>query len=188
MTEIWKDIPGFGGHYQASSIGRIRTKDRIVRRAHPAGMAINFRYKGRVLKPTNTRGYLVVHIGVDGVKTNLAVHVAVLLAFVGPRPDGMEGCHCNGDSLDNRAENLRWDTHLANNRDRLKHETYTRGQRHPMAKLTDAQALEIYRSSESGAALAKRYGVAPSKISAIRCGQTWSHVTGGVDLRKAKEN
>lgn len=30
MSEIWKDIPGYEGMYQASNIGRVRSLDRVV--------------------------------------------------------------------------------------------------------------------------------------------------------------
>jgi hypothetical protein len=41
----------------------------------------------------------------------VTIHGAVLEAFVGPRPEGMEACHNNGNPAANRLENLRWDTH-----------------------------------------------------------------------------
>lgn len=40
----------------------------------------------------------------------IPVHVLVLEAFVGPRPDGHEPDHINFDRHDNRVENLRWVT------------------------------------------------------------------------------
>ncbi len=29
--EVWKDIPGFEGSYQASNLGRVKSLDRIIR-------------------------------------------------------------------------------------------------------------------------------------------------------------
>jgi hypothetical protein len=40
--------------------------------------------------------------------------------------------HINRDKLDNRIENLRWDTHANNNLDRKKHGKYPTGKDHPM--------------------------------------------------------
>ena len=63
MEEIWKDIPGFVGAYQASNLGRIRSLFRPV---------YNSRYRlyvfhGRILKQRTDRyGYLVVNLSVDG--------------------------------------------------------------------------------------------------------------------------
>ena len=57
-----------------------------------------------------------------------------------------------------------------------------RGRDHPGAKLTAPQALEIYALANarqlSDSEIAQRYNVATSRISDIRCGNTWSHVTG----------
>ncbi len=49
------------------------------------------------------------------------VHRLVLETFVGPCPDKQECCHNNGNSLDNRISNLRWDTRKANVKDACVH-------------------------------------------------------------------
>jgi hypothetical protein len=183
MMETWKEIPKFGGHYEASTLGRIRSKDRVVTKfSFIVGKVVNQKYKGRLLSPskTNKYGYLSVHLGVDGVRYTIQVSHLVLLAYTGEKPEGCEACHNNGIANDNRPENLRWDTHLNNNRDRFIHGTYALGEAHPMAKITANDAIAIYQSKEKGIDLAKKYGLAPSKISAIRLGQTWKSVTQGI--------
>lgn len=66
----------------------------------------------------NTRGYLLVNLDVDGRNKSRFVHQLVLEAFVGPKPEGLEGCHYpDHDKNNNRVENLRWDTHAENIRD-----------------------------------------------------------------------
>lgn len=188
--EIWATISGFGGHYEASSIGRIRTKDRVVIKPHSqSGKPVSYLYKARLLSPKfDSKGYSSVHIGVDGKKTTLMVHRAVLLAFVGEPPEGYEGCHNNGDSRDNRVENLRWDTHLNNNQDRVRHGTYRTGESHPMAKITAVVALDIHQSNERGRVLAERYSICETKVSSIRLGHTWRSVTGGVPRQKLNKS
>lgn len=70
------------------------------------------------------KGYSTVRLRhPDGRKSTPRVHRAVLETFVGPCPPGMEACHNNGDRTDNRLENLRWDTHQANERDKVNHGT-----------------------------------------------------------------
>jgi hypothetical protein len=54
-------------------------------------------------------------------KGSATVHSLVMLAFVGPRPDGLEVCHNNGVASDNRLSNLRYDTRSENNVDSSKH-------------------------------------------------------------------
>jgi hypothetical protein len=47
------------------------------------------------------------------------------------------------------------------------------GERHPMAKLTPEQVAEIRASSESGAALGRRFNVTRTTVSYIRTGKNW---------------
>lgn len=178
--EIWKDIPGYGNHYQASSLGNIRSKDRIVTKfSILCGRVVQQRYKGRLLNPTESSkwGHLFVHLGIDGKKYNLHVARLVLLAFVGECQKGQEACHNDGNARNNSVENLRWDTHAANNADRKNHGRYAANENHPMAKFTDRQIDEIYRSKEPGVVLAKRYGVSTTHISGIRRGQRRKTIT-----------
>jgi hypothetical protein len=70
------------------------------------------------------KGYEHVSLLIDdrGHRT-IRVHQAVLLAFIGPRPEGMQGCHGDGNPRNNRLDNLRWDTREANEMDKLRHGT-----------------------------------------------------------------
>ncbi len=68
-------------------------------------------------------GYLCTQVRRNGKPAMIFVHREVLKAFVGPPPPGMIACHNNGNSTDNRLENLRWDTHASNMRDIVLHRT-----------------------------------------------------------------
>lgn len=77
--------------------------------------------RGRILKPTaDSDGYLHVGLCRDNRKRTRSVHLLVLEAFVGPCPEGLEGCHANDVKSDNRLTNLRWDTRSANTYDRIR--------------------------------------------------------------------
>ena len=133
--EIWADIPSYGNHYQASTLGRIRVKDRIVKKFSWITQSIvEQKYKARLLNPSvaDKYGHMAVHLGDKKKKWTVAVHRLVLLAFVGECPKGMECCHNNGIANDNRLENLRWDTHANNNADRKAHGNYKSGKDHHM--------------------------------------------------------
>ncbi len=113
-TETWRSIPGWEGLYEVSNLGRVRSVDRTV----VTGLGPR-RYKGR-LRRVYTGDDLRPRVTFRGAY-NYKVCALVLKAFVGPRPHGMEACHNNGDSTDNRLENLRWDTPSANNYDLVLH-------------------------------------------------------------------
>ena len=64
-----------------------------------------------LLKPKKAgAGRLYVSLHKNGKRNNLYVHRLVLITFVGPCPEGMECCHKDDNPLNNRLENLRWDT------------------------------------------------------------------------------
>ncbi len=77
----------------------------------------------------SVHGYPVVNLktgierGRAGYQVRRTIHTLVAAAFIGPRPDGMDTCHNNGDKTDNRLDNLRYDTKSANAFDTLKHGT-----------------------------------------------------------------
>ena len=111
-TEIWKDIPGFEGRYQASDLGRVRSADRTVWCRSPDGGVHQRTYRGKVLRPAaHLTGHLMV---MRGRKKNIDVHVAVMLAFEGAPPAGHEVLHENHDPADNRKSNLRYGTRSEN--------------------------------------------------------------------------
>lgn len=117
MAEEWRDIPGYEGLYQASTAGRIRSLDRDSEQGFRRGVVLSMR-------PHPNGGHLQVGLSKQGRNTTFKVHRLVLATFVGPCPEGMEGCHNNGDVNDNSLENLRWDTRLANIHDSIRHGTH----------------------------------------------------------------
>ncbi|AEK09646.1 HNH endonuclease [Mycobacterium phage Mozy] len=86
------------------------------------------RAKGRILKPWTLKRVGHQCVGLADRRKSL-VHVLVLEAFVGPRPEGMNACHNNGIPNDNRVENLRWDTPSENNRDLIRHGTHVQARK-----------------------------------------------------------
>lgn len=119
MIEEWRSVVGFEGYYEVSDQGRVRSVDRRV--THPrSGTRL---VRGRLMSPRQeSNGYMRLNLARGGGKKRVSLHVAVLEAFVGPRPEGMEGCHSpNPDKADNRLANLRWDTASENGRDRTRH-------------------------------------------------------------------
>jgi hypothetical protein len=115
--EVWKSIPGYK-QYEVSNLGNVRSVDRWVR----FGKTESLRFtKGQVIrKCINNNGYEQVTLCRE---TGRHVHHLVLLAFVGPRPNGMEALHGDGNKANNRLDNLRYGTRSENQHDRAKHGT-----------------------------------------------------------------
>lgn len=56
-------------------------------------------------------------------QTTVKVHVAVALAFLGPRPEGLDIRHLDGDPTNAHASNLAYGTKLENEADKWRHGT-----------------------------------------------------------------
>lgn len=109
--EIWKDIPGYEGYYQASNMGRIRSIDRKIERSD--GKLAKF--NGMILKTgDNSIGYLQVSLLRNGFAKKWYVHTLVLLAFCGQGMVGHQACHINSNKFDNRLLNLKWGSKTEN--------------------------------------------------------------------------
>lgn len=101
--ETWKPVVGCEGFYEVSNEGRVRSS------------------RGRISGGWMSGKYRMVSLGKAGPRQ---VHVLVLEAFVGKRPEGMDGCHNDGDPGNNRVENLRWGTRSSNILDTVRHRTH----------------------------------------------------------------
>ena len=110
--EIWKDIPGYEGLYQASSEGRIKSIPRITN-----GIVC----KGKILKqyinPKN--GYCYVSIHKNGKKKSCRVHCLIMQAFYPvKKKHGYDKNftinHIDGNKVNNRLNNLEWCTQSEN--------------------------------------------------------------------------
>lgn len=171
-SERWASTPVEG--YEVSSMGRVRSLDRVVHDIGKGGTPRARNMTGRVLAPqVDGNGYFRLSLG---RKNRWLLHRLVWVSFVGDIPKGMQVCHNDGDPSNNGLENLRIDTPKGNASDRPSHGTSCRGSRSPHSILTAEQVLEI-RGLEHlpRKEVAQRYGVHPNTITNIikRRGWTW---------------
>lgn len=172
MGEIWKDIPSWRGYYQASDLGNIRSLNRYTQ-----GNNSKRHIKGRVLKQRLNKGDggLYVNLSVNSKQRVLQVHRLIAEAFYGPCPEGMECCHNDGDHINNKLNNLRWDTKANNELDKEKHGTRCRGDNHPTSKLTDDNVRLIKILSKRGnitqKQIAKLFNVSLGHVNDICVGE-----------------
>lgn len=168
--ERWKDINGWEGFYQISDFGRLKSLKRP------------FVPVDRILRPcVDKYGYLFA--GLFRMGKRLAcpkMHRLVLEAFVGPRPDGMECRHIDGERKNNKLDNIEWAMHETNELDKYGHGTILCGSNVGTSKLTESAVLEIRALWKTGRytqwGLAHQFGVHQYCIWSIIHRKSWRHV------------
>lgn len=180
MKEIWKDIPGYEGLYQASNLGTIRSLDRYVN-----GVGGHFKkIKGRIMTGgMYSNGYSLVVLSKNSSTVTTSKHILVAKAFL-PNPENKRCVnHKNSIRTDNNVSNLEWVTHKENTQHGIsKGRINFRGEKSSIAKLKAAQVLEIReafnmtKNKPRVIDLARSYNVSPACIILIRNRKNWSHI------------
>jgi hypothetical protein len=175
----WRQVEEFPD-YEVSNDGLLRSWKRKTRRwRNPA--------PGRRDAPvlvggyTNARGYTahILRKPDDPKPYRRLLHRLVAVAFLPQPKDGQtDVCHNDGNPRNNCVENLRWDSHHANQMDMQKHGTTQEGERCVTAKLTAQQVAFIRSEVARGPRgtqrkLAMQFNVCPATICQIIKNRTW---------------
>lgn len=167
--EEWKKISGFSD-YSVSNTGYVRRDTPTKRCPVP----------NKILKPgSGKKGHLYVNLRRDGCAHSKYIHRLVLEAFVGEQPEIYDCCaHNNGDTSDNRLENLRWATFSENSADSVRHGTSSRpgGTDHFRSKLNHEKINEARKMREDGLSfrsIAKVFGVSHNTIREAISGRSY---------------
>jgi hypothetical protein len=115
--ERWLPIPGHEGRYDVSDQGNVRSWVPYNGTSVPRTLATEL----------NKHGYLRAVLYGDCRKISKRVHQLVMLAFVGPRPEGLETRHLDGNKLNNILTNLVYGTSSENRFDTVRHGTFNNG-------------------------------------------------------------
>lgn len=173
--ELWKQSPLGPEHVEVSSLGRVRTKDRIApsaRDKQPTQLKA-----GKVLSPwVNAQGYLTVSVKEGDRRPKYSVHRLVAAAFCEGFIPGLSVNHIDGDKLNNLPSNLEWVTLQRNTAMAWEtgqcqnfgdNCTFTR-------KLSEADVSVIRQrlsAGDSPKAIASDYSVARDTVYAIKSGE-----------------
>lgn len=184
-SEVWKSISGYGGHYEASSFGRVRSVDRVVMIKGKGGTIRECRYTGKVLSPgahnckrSNIKTRLDVVLSKQGKTKTYQIHNLIAATFIPKENDDMTVNHKDGNPLNNNVDNLEWISKC----DNIRH-SFENGlvkTQKPVAQMDDKGNIIKAFPGESEAC--RRMGVAQGKISrAINrngksCGYKWKFI------------
>ncbi len=180
MIEEWRDIPGWEGVYQASSLGQIRSLDRLL----SSGKWGHVRRKGHIMKTKISKaGYRVIGLRLNGSRKWYGVHRLVCMAFHGmPTEDKPCATHWpDRDPMNCRSDNLRWESYSQNTNDRKAHGTMQYGEKNNFSKLTKEQAAWIKKNYIRGRprypgnqnAIARMFDINPSYVQQLANGKSW---------------
>ena len=99
QEEIWKDVPGYEGLYQASNLGRIKSDIKIKNQTK-----------------SKSKKYLMVYLYKQNVKKTIAVHQLIAMTFLNHTPCGHKIVvdHIDNNHLNNKLINLQLITHREN--------------------------------------------------------------------------
>lgn len=134
--EQWKDIEGYEGIYQISSLGRIKSLPRTFYSGK--NHHIKKTYPEKMMKPKRYEtGYLYIDLCANSQVKRFKIHRLVAKTFI-PNPEN-KPCidHINAVRDDNRMENLRWVDNFENMRNPYTRSAQARnktGDKNPMMK------------------------------------------------------
>ena len=175
--EVWTFITNFPD-YLISNLGRVKTPSKLD--------TIGRFIKGRITRGCRSRKnkpiYLSIILRKGYHKEKHHVHRLVLENFVGDCPKDHECRHIDGNSENNRLDNLAWGTHKDNMHDQLKHKTRPIGENNNKTTLKEVDVIQIrqlYRHREKGrncCSLALQFNVTPQTIWNVVYRKTWDHV------------
>jgi hypothetical protein len=173
--EVWKDVPGYGGLYLVSSLGRVMSKRRVILRKTKHGTC-GKTVGGKMMVPCGRGNYLSVVFCKNGRQKNFNIHRMVAIAFIGQPRAGYQCCHNDGDRQNNCLSNLRWDTPKNNTADKMAHGTHQCGEKSGTSKLSENDVVSILSSQLPVKDIALALGVCPGTIYAVKSRSTWRHI------------
>jgi len=132
-----------------------------------------------VMKPKTRAKYKHTYVDLFrevGKPERFFVHQLVLLAFVGPCPEGEEVRHLNDVGNDNRLENLEYGTRKENLADAMRNGKLKLGEDRARSRRTNEKIREIKRLLRNGVRsvdIARAMHETPKFVIKIKRGEIW---------------
>jgi hypothetical protein len=162
---VWRGVPEWP-EYEVSNMGGVRRVS-----AAPGTRA------GRDLSPwIGNHGYYCCGLSRKSKVKTYTVHSLVARAFLG-EANGLDVCHKDGNRLNPKLSNLRYDTRKANLADMVDHGTKLLGERKGTNKHSEETIRSIKTKLLNGAGLrecSREFSIPLSTIQAIKEGRIWA--------------
>jgi hypothetical protein len=132
----------------------------------------------RILKYNIAKtGYGLVDLCKEGKVKKFLVHRLIAQTLLLNPENKPQVNHKNGNKLDNRVENLEWNTRSENQKHSIQIGLRTTiGEKNSQSKLTEKDVLYIRNSKEKGSVLAIKFNISHPTICDIRKFRSWKHI------------
>lgn len=181
LPEEWRPIEGWPD-YEISNLGRVRRMTDAVSLMYGGLRKIVRTPADYILKPA-VKGtsakykYHGVVLTRDSQSRSFKIAVLVCRAFCGEKPSSLHhAAHRDGNSFNDRADNLYWVTPKQNGADRSRHGRTPRSIDIGWNKLKEEDVLKIRALLSDGISagmIARMYGVERNTIQNIKANKNW---------------
>lgn len=156
MNEIWRDVKGQEGRYQASNLGRVRS----IMKKEPYVLS----------ESILSDGYARVGLFINGKTKTIRTHRIIATTFIDKPCDNLQVNHKDGDKLNNHVDNLEWVTPKENTRHAWRNNLCgdRHGNKSNQKALSNEQKIAISSSDKTTKELAREYNVGIRTIQKLR--------------------
>lgn len=176
-----RDCPSYPG-YSITDKGTVYTHRRRCGNGMGYGcrVVIDAHFRKKMNRYIGHGGYWYVSISTKQGQRSVPIHTLLADAFICPRPRGLQVRHLDGNPLNLKLSNIIYGTPYENILDKIRCGNHLYGEKHPRAKLTEAQVREIRMlaatSYRGNAAIARKFSITKSAVWNIVNRYLWKHI------------